>query len=314
MRNAKAGLLLIALILMGAAAHAAQPAEPDPTGNKALAALVKSGAKFFYLGRNANLDGWVAIKDGQIQVIYKPANNTYVLVGYLFGPNGENLTAEQVKTLAAKNKEFATLANPQTPAASPAAQTNVEPAASAPPSAAPNAAASLDETPDDLHLPPGERLMKLLTRAPGVTLGTKAEAPILDVLILPSAPACLAFWKNIRDDVQSGVLRVRLFPAGLSKSDDERLAARLLSAQDPLSAWDKFAQGDKAALAGQPDQASLDKARINTGIIEKWRLPAAPYLLYRGKTGTVKVVQGPPNDVKLLAADMGSPAGEGAKP
>ncbi len=285
-RRSFALCLLMAMVVSASCFAAPKKSEPDPTTNPALAALAKSGAKFFYMGRNAGLDGWVAVKDGQTQVIYKPGDDSYVLVGYLFDPKGENLTAAQVKKLTENNKELAALA---------ATPTKTE--AEAPKDPAANV------SPADLMLPAGERLLKEMQRSYGVTLGGNEAAPMLYVAISPSAPPCKNFWKDVRDKVQQGALRLRLYPAGLKDSSDEREAARLLTAADPLAAWDKYAGGDATALAGVADKTAIDHVQANTALVTRWKFPVAPYILYRDKAGKVKVVQGAPQKPQDIISD-----------
>lgn len=297
-------IFLLAVVLVATAssqsfAADAKPAAPDPSTNKALAELVKNGAKLYYLGNYAGLDGWLAVKDGKVQTVYQSDKNTFMMAGYLFAPNGDNITGEQVKKLAAENKEVAQFVEPSPPKDTPKETAK---------------AATKETKSGDQQLSAGERALKELKPNPGVTLGSKADAPILFVLISPGLAECKKFWLDIRDEVKKGNLRVRLFPAGIRGTDDERAAAMLLQSKDPLTAWDKFADGDVKALAGTPDPASIAKADINTAFITEWRFPTAPYILYRGKDGKVKVVQGQPSDPKTLLGDAAPETPETVKP
>ena len=225
--------LVFAFLVFLTSQASAKDTPPDPATNPALAALMKSGTKFFYMGRNAGLDGWMAVKDGQIQIVYKPTNNAYVLVGYLFGPNGDNLTSTQVKQLTATNKELAALASVET--------TNDLPTSDAPlsdglPKEDPAAEALLKQDIKDSALPAGERLIKVLEKAPGVTLGTNDKAPQIYVIAMPDCPNCKKFWQGFHDPVQKGAVQLRLFPVAPRDSDYEREAAQLFKASDPVGA------------------------------------------------------------------------------
>jgi hypothetical protein len=186
-------------------------------------------------------------------------------------------------------------------------------AAAAPP-AQPASPPSPAAAAKDAALPAGERLLKELEAAPGVTLGSNRDAPLLYVFVMPDNPACRKIWNDVSAAVKAGKLRVRLFPAGLKGSNDERAAARLLASPHPLAAWDKYAGGDSAALAGKPAPAALDKVRILTALIDRWRFPAAPYLVYRGRDGQVKVVEGTPTDSQAVIGDAAPEQRKGAKP
>lgn len=287
------GILLAIFSSIFASRPFAADASPEPdisAANPALATMAKNGIKFFYLGREAGIDGWIGVKDGQIQTFYRPTNNDYVLVGYLFGPRGENLTGAQVKKLMASNKELAALTGAPPPKAdAPKTDAPKTETAGAPPSA-------------------GERLLKELQENAGVTFGSNNDAPLLYAIMSPSCLDCHEFWRNAGGSLASGLLRIRLYVAGLKDSYDERIAAELLQSPDPLAAWNKYAAGDSSLLNGKAgqvalDQAALDKVRALTALIDKWRLPTAPYFLYRAKNGQVKVVQGKPSDLQAIIGD-----------
>ena len=266
-----------------------QPADPDPSKSPALAALQKSGAKLYYLGQYAGLDGWLAVKDGKMQTIYKNDKDTFALAGLLFAPNGDNLTTDQIKKLSATNKEVADAVAGKVDSSSTTAN-------------------------KDASLSAGEQLLKALRNNPNVTLGAKDDAPTLYVLISPGIPACKTFWQNIRASVKSGTVRVKLYPAGLKDSEDERVSANLLQAKDPYAAWDKYVEGDTKTLSVKAEQPAIDKVATNTALIDKWKFPTAPYIVYRGKDGKVKVVQGAPADVKPILDDASPETTESAKP
>jgi len=290
---------LLALPVSSVWAAPKKAAEPDPSVNPALAALQKAGAKFFYLGRYASLDGWFVVKDGQVQIIYKPTNNAFAMVGYLFAANGDNVTAGQVKHLTETNAELAAMAATTNDLPTQTAAAGVPVATTASPA---------DTTPvADLLLPTGERLLKDLGKMSSVTLGANESAPILSVLIAPDCAVCKKFWLDFREPVQAGKLRLRLYPASPRDTDHERVAAQLLHATDPLAAWDKYMGGDKTALAGAADPADLEHIRATVGLIERWKIPTIPYLVYKAKNGDVKVVKSAPNKPQLILDDLPLP-------
>src|ERR1700748_2791999 len=95
--------VLIALsIPMAKTADAANG--PDPSANPVLANIMKLGSRVYSLGNKDGLDGWMIVKDGQGQFMYTKPNSQYALLGALFGPNGENVSADQVNTLLSTNK------------------------------------------------------------------------------------------------------------------------------------------------------------------------------------------------------------------
>src|SRR5882672_3018836 len=80
------------------------PKGPDPNANPVLAGIIKLGSKLFYMGNKAGLDGWMIIKDGQVQFAYTTPGSQEALLGAMFGPNGENISADQVQALLTTNK------------------------------------------------------------------------------------------------------------------------------------------------------------------------------------------------------------------
>ncbi len=73
--------------------------------NPVLANIGKLGARLYYLGNRTGLEGWLIVKDGQIQIAYALPNAKQALIGALFGPDGQNITADQIQTLMTMNKE-----------------------------------------------------------------------------------------------------------------------------------------------------------------------------------------------------------------
>lgn len=325
MHNAKTSLLSFSclqrssLCLIGAGLFSLLPAqvfaasEPDPATSPVLAELIKNGAKMFYLGHYADLDGWLAAKGDDVRVIYKSDKNNFYTVGYLFAPNGDNITTEQLHKLGQAHPELSITVEGQ-PDLKPSAQAEKTAAEKAAAAALPKTESKAEIKNEAPIEPAGERLLKLMKAGAGVTLGSKADIPLLFVMFSPSMPDCVKFWKDIRDRVKKSDVRLRMLPAALANTSDEVLAALLLESKDPLRAWDKFADGDKKQLLGKPDQKSINKVRDNTDIVTKWRFQAAPYILYRAKDGKVKVVQGEPTDLNTVINDAAPETPEASQP
>ena len=284
----------LALVLINSAALAA-PAAPDAAANPVLASLQKSGAKLYYLGKRMGLDGWFIIKSGQVQMVYASPDNKGALIGALFGENGENITAAQINTLVQNNKEVADAIS-----SAGKEQAAIAQVGSPAPVAAPVTSAGLPAAP----LSPGERLVHDLSIASSVVVGN-ASAPELLMVMDPHCPHCQATWKALRETVMKGGLHIRMVPIGTENTDNERAAAVFLGVSDPLNAWDKYVQGDKAPLDGVPSATALAAVRANHAMIDAWSIKDTPYLVYRGKDGKVKVVIGEPSKVSTVLGDMG---------
>ena len=226
------------------------------------------------------MDGWLIVKDGQVQFAYVLPRSTHALIGALFGPNGESVSANQLQALMTSNKELnallsAGMAQQQTGAVDPASAMAMAQAQS-------QAVAAPAPTPAPSLLPPGERLMKDLQNAAGVTIGS-STAPLLLMVMDPNCPHCQATWRALRDSVFKNNLQVRLVPLGVQGADNERAAAQLLHIVDPLNGYDKYVAGDKTQLAGTPDPALVTAIRANSALIDSWHIEMTPYLLYRAK-------------------------------
>lgn len=305
-------ILILLLLLSATPCRAAEdqtleldsPITPPPTW------VIQKSGKVFHLGRYANFEGWAAFKDGEFQAIYVPDTRNFSLNGHLFAPNGDDVTREQIQNLITTNKEAADLFNKNknsVPGVDASVKNN--PVKNNPVKTPPA------ETANTAATSPGERLIHQLKTSPGVTFGGKNEVPILYVLVSPSSPACQTFWKNIRDYVKNGTVRIHLIPAGLKDSRDEHMSAKLLQAKDPLTAWDEWVVDSKDdRLSGIADPELVAEVQYNASIIDKWRFPAAPYTVYRDKSGKVKVVQGVPTDTKALIDDAAPETAGGSKP
>lgn len=297
-KGARAVLAFAAVLCLAAApALAAAKSEPDPLKNPVLAKLGAAGAKFYYLGTRSNLDGWLVIKDKQVQMLYSATDNKSVLIGALFDTDGKNLTVEQIKTLIGENKEVADFFKTAalSAAGAPASMTGKSPMISA-------AAAPAEAKP---ALSPGEQLLRALKGTSGVNLGSSA-APQLLMVMDTNCPHCRATWKSLRDFVFKGALQVRLIPIGDPDSEDERTGAQLLRSPGPLEAWDKYALGDKSQLAGAAEPSQTAAMRANHELIDRWHITATPYIVYRAKDGQVKIVQGEIQNIIAVMSDIGS--------
>jgi len=275
---------------------------------------MKSGTKVYYLGKSAGLDGWFLIKDSQVQIGYTSPDKQSIVFGVMLDKDGQSTSALQIKTLYDNNPEVGALlaglgAQPQTqPVPSspmPAGMGMATPSPTMMPDAmAPAAATPALASSTPTLLSPGERLIQALQVAPGVNLGT-ASAPRMWMIADPNCPHCQATWHRLRDAVFAGKLQIRVVPIGAVDPDSERAAAQLLGSPNPLEAWDKYIGGDQNQLAGTPDAAWLQAVHNNHALIDAWHITMTPYMVYRAKDGTVKIVQGELQQPAAILNDIG---------
>jgi hypothetical protein len=286
----------VSLTAFAADKPADQPVQPDPDLNPVLSTIIKNGAKLYYMGSRAGLDGWFIVKDGQVQIAYAPAGNQLAMIGVMFGPSGENVTAEQVQGLLSTNKELAALLTASAGQAGAPVNPAAVTASALPPSKLEVPAAPMES--------PGERLLKdFQQKAVGITIGA-AGAPVLYMVMDPGCPHCKATWRALRDMVFKNALQIRLIPIGAADTDHERAAAVLLHTADPLNAWDKYVGGDQSQLAGTPDPAMVAAVRVNGALVDSWHIDTTPYLAWRGKDGKVKIMRGEPDKTASILSDI----------
>ncbi|MDD3182872.1 MAG: hypothetical protein PHD48_08740 [Alphaproteobacteria bacterium] len=271
--------------------------QPPDTGSvPILNNLVKAGATLHYLGERSGMFGWFIIKSGQIQMIYLTPDRRTAFVGGMFSADGDNVTSKQVSQLVERNSEVKALLEKSS------RQDRGTPKVESQQRAA---TASSNGLPPSVSLSsPGERFLEDLKAAAGVVLGHNDQAEI-QMIVAPRCPNCKKTWRELRDHVKSGAVQVRLIPVFNSTGDDEKnMAAQLLRVADPLSVWDRFVEGDAQALSGTPEPIAVRAVMDNLGLVAKWNIQGYPYLVYRGKDGRIKIVQGRPERMAAVLTDI----------
>jgi len=278
---------------------------PEINSVPALTNLVKSGAKLYYLGERSGMHGWFIMQDGQIQMLYLAPDRKSVVVGAMFSSEGENVTTPQIAALAQSNKDVNELLNGSAKDQKDVAMAGVEGGAASVPGNKDGAGQKVSNGLPSSPLSPGERLMQDLKASASVSLG-KAEAPELIMVVAPSCPNCKRTWGELRDAVKAGKMQVRLVPVyNSSGTEEKRVAAQMLRAQDPLTAWDSFVGGNTDVFNGTPDDAALRAVQSNLSLVAKWNIQGYPYLAYRGQDGRIKIVQGKPERMAAVLSDLG---------
>lgn len=287
---------------------------PDINAIPALSNIVKAGGKLYYLGERSNLSGWLIVKNDQIQMIYLTPDHQTVIIGGLFTSEGQNVTGPQITYLSQTNRDIGDMINNATQQ-----QNQVTSAggveggvASVPGDSATTMAAvagapqgpGVGGLPTAVTLSPGERLYQDMEAAAGVELGPK-DKPEIMIIVAPKCPNCKRTWKELRDSVKGGQVRVKLIPIYNSMGNEElNEAAQFLKTPAPLETWDRFVEGDTSALGGKPDEMAVRAVMANLNLISKWNIKGYPYLVYRGKNGRIKIVQGKPERMPAVLLDL----------
>ena len=261
------------------AAPAKLPPLPAP-----LQALQQSGAQMRYLGNEGGLDGWIAIQNGQEQYFYVTPDQSSFVLGLQFDKNGKVITLRQVQALqkASGSDVLNTLAGGMKP--------DVKD---------PNGKAPVRQA----FKTPSEQLYSDMEASNWITLGN-SSAPYIYMILDPQCPYCEKFIHDLKPGyLDTGKLQVRAVMVGIHGPDSVAQAAFLLAANNPQDLLYRNFGGDKSALPSSP-QINTQGVERNLAIMQSWKLNGTPTTVYRGRNGTVKIVQGPAKDIPALLADV----------
>ena len=257
-------------------------ATPDPYANPALAGFLKTGAKAYYLGQQSGMNGWLLMKNGQIQAGYAPPDNSEIIIGAMFGSDGISITVAQLSKLMETNPEISEVLKGALGA---------------------GATAAAQQTPVAHPDSPGEKLLKDMTEAATISLGNPA-APQVMMVMDTNCKHCRASWELLRDYVVKGIIQLRMLPVANMDSESERSAAVLLKSPDPLNAWNKYTTGDRSMLAGAAAPDAVTALRANHALVDRWKIDSTPYFVYRDKNGQVKIIKGEIEKIQTLLTDV----------
>lgn len=321
-------LFLLACLVCGGvveAAEAAKPAseplklggaiKPDPSAKPApaeqidtvdlrkiplLQNLLQGGSELYYVGVRSNMHGFVLYKDGQMQMVYLTPDRENLVFGGMYSVDGANISAQQVNNASAENAQLKALLT-----ASAEQQRDLERATgmSSARDQVTEARKTVLPAGGGVALSPGERLLNDFIGAAGVVMGPEGK-PLILMLVDPQCQFCKATWNELYEPLTKGLIRIKLIPIGPEGSDNEKQAAKFLRVNNPIQAWHKFVGGDKAVLSGDVTSTDLNAVRNNMAMVLNWKIQATPYIAYRGADGKVKVVQGKPEKVANILADL----------
>lgn len=278
---------------------------PETQGIPFFDTLRKNGGTFYYLGERSGLYGFLIMQNGQVQMVYLPQDRKTLLIGAMFTDAGVLVTSHQIEALSKRDPSVASLMQGGATQQAAIARANAVDGGYAAIAGASEAPKGPPMTVPALPLSPGERLMMDLQAAASVVVGGAESAPELIMVVSTECAHCKRAWGELREAVRAGKVRVRLVPIARDNGSDEtREAAVLLHAKDPLETWDTFAQGSKEALAGTPEPLAVRAIIANRETTDRWNILGTPYLLYRGKDGKIKIVQGKPGRMATVLADL----------
>lgn len=270
----------IALLVLPALAQERPPSLPAPIQN-----LVDEGAQIRYLGKEHGLDSWLTIKNGQEQYFYVLPDKKAFLMGVLFDEKGKLVTVDQVQRLRQQSND--TLLD---------SLAGFDLAANRP--------EDRFQSQNFEFQSPAERLFFEIENSNWVPLGNP-DAPVIYSFIDPQCGHCHAFIESLSNGqyFESGQVQLRMIPVGF-KEETRAQAAFLMATPNPVDRWFRYLQGDETAL---PAKRELNQQGVqrNLAIMQSWKFNATPMIIYRGKDGKVKIVQGSPRDLQTMIADIG---------
>ncbi|MGH1378542.1 MAG: thioredoxin fold domain-containing protein [Alphaproteobacteria bacterium] len=273
---------IAACTIMGSGASIAQdntllPELPAPLKN-----LVNEGAQVRFLGKDFDVEGWVAIKNGKEQYFYVLPNNGGFISGILFNEKGQAVTIKQVSRLRAQSggELLDTLAED-----------------------APGKVTDTAKTQKYEFKTPSEQLFWDIENSNWIPVG-QAGTPVFYSFVDPQCPHCHEMMRTMKPQIDAGRVQVRLIPVGF-KEETRAQAAFLLATPAPSQVWWRHLEGDRNALPAK-QEINQQGVQRNLSIMQSWKLNVTPLIVYRGKDDKVKIIRGKVKDIEALISDLGA--------
>lgn len=271
---------LTLLMPFAAMAEDANPPLPDTLQN-----LAAKGAQIRYLGREKNLDGWIAIQNGQEQYFYATPDREAIMMGLLFDKTGKMITIRQVQNLQKGNdptiESLISEAAPPTEQSMESLQKKLSEAA---------------------KVPESQKFFSEIEKTNWIALGDE-KAPVVYAFLDPQCPHCHDFMQDIRKTfIEPGQIQVRMIPVGF-RDDTKAQAAFLLAAPNAKELWFKHLDGDDKALPVSPD-VNKQAVEANLAVMQNWKLDATPLIVYKSAKGEVKIIRGRPKNPSDILTDL----------
>lgn len=285
--------VLSVLTLINASASSAQTAEPAKPS--ALTRLEQQGVLVRYLGNDYGMNGWLTVRNGQIEYMYATPDNSGLVLGILFDNAGESVTAKQLDRLYG--------ANGSAPQSDPTASLMRDSLA-----IANNMKAEQAPTQADASKPSkGDALLSRLAAANSVTLG-QDNAPQAFAVIDMECRHCHDFIQKLDDGghFANGNIQLHAVPVAVLSKKSLEEAAIILNTDNAAEKLLAHAKGDTTALAlPEGAEAPSDAAILpNMQLLKDYKIDVTPFIVYRGKDGGVRIIRGTPRDMNGFIGDI----------
>lgn len=265
--------------------------QPDANVIPALEPFRGRNATFHYMGRTAGLDGWfMTMPDNFIQIAYTSVDGNQLIIGFIVGAKGKNITEQQLVNLRERDEAVNKLFTDKVEDAKAKLARD----------------RGFQELMTNLNMDkPGDKLYAEITQAPSVEVGATG-APLLLMVLDPQCPFCKQAWRKLQKDfVSEDKLLVRLVPVAILGDDSMRMAELLLD-KDGQERWQAYADSDfdKTKLVGEAGPEGKKRYAVNAALYNRWKLKGTPFFAYRSKDGTIKVLNELPKDWDALVKDI----------
>src|SRR5690606_27903358 len=98
--------VILGFVFFPFSVKADQTTKPEPRNIPALGQLVKENTKIIFDGKVHGLNSWIIFRQNSPdpQIIFTTEDNQGLIAGYLFGPEGEDITYRRLQNYKEKNK------------------------------------------------------------------------------------------------------------------------------------------------------------------------------------------------------------------
>ena len=264
-----AGVLKAMVGVLAREAHAADGDGSERVLPAALARIEQAGAKVVPLGESEGLEAFLAVPpSGRGYTVYALESGA-VLVGLLLGPDGESLTAAQLK----KAEEAGELAEVKARLEGPAGGSQPR----------------VRERPWSVT-----ELFDVTRSAPGFWMGERG--PEFHTFVDPTCPFSVEHVRLLARDAALGKLRAHVIPVGVLGERGVEGAIRIAGSELGRAKWDG---GDGGAF---DRAAGVARVNANRELHGAWRVRGVPFTVWMG-TSEVRVFYGA-GEASSFAADV----------
>lgn len=289
-------LMLMLTAALPAAAQMSLPAgtseKPDPARVPALSLLMnQQGSRAYFLGNEGGINGWfIIMPENRVQIAYTSLDGEKLIIGAMFGANGDGVTESQMVALREREPDVNKLFNDTVEQAK---QRMAKSSGS-------------DRLLKNLNpQSKGDQLYSDFAQVFNIQFGAK-DAPLLIMAMDPNCPHCKNSWNELEPLLAKKNFQLRMVPVAILGEESARMSAILLGASNPATKWKQFAEArfDAKVLDGKPDETATAKLELNQATFERWKLNSTPFFIYRSKQGGVKILNQEPKDMAALIDDI----------